>query len=288
VVHVHVAQAFFPEVVWVTSRVRGRRPYVAHFHLDVGRSGSAGRLLPFYKRHVLGRVLRDAAVVIALSDAQAEFLVARYGCAQERVVVVPNAVPPGLPDDSGEVIGRYDGTRALRLLFVGRVSIQKNLPLLLEAVHAMTRPAELVVAGGGDDLPAVKELATQLGMTGVNFTDQLERSELSKWYRWADAFVITSEREGMPLAVLEAMSFGLPVIGTEVDGLRSLLAGIGELVEARPSAVARVLDELAADPARLEKLATLSQEHATTVGWGDTVARIEEIYAQISASRSTL
>ena len=78
IVHAHVAQAFVPEMVWLTSVLR-RRPYIVHFHLDVDPSGRAGVVLPAYKRWVLGPVLRRAAAVVALSAEQAVFLQERYG-----------------------------------------------------------------------------------------------------------------------------------------------------------------------------------------------------------------
>jgi glycosyltransferase involved in cell wall biosynthesis len=91
IVHVHVAQAFLPEVVWLTSAIR-RRPYVVHFHLDVDASGRLGRLLPAYKRFVLGPVLRRAAAVLALSPQQAESIVALHGVRSDRITIMPNGV----------------------------------------------------------------------------------------------------------------------------------------------------------------------------------------------------
>src|SRR5438132_186629 len=68
-IHLHVAQAFLPEIVRLTSKVRGI-PYIAHFHLDVDPSGSYGFLLGLYKKVFLKRALQSAAKIICLSEAQ--------------------------------------------------------------------------------------------------------------------------------------------------------------------------------------------------------------------------
>jgi phosphatidylinositol alpha-mannosyltransferase len=288
IVHMHVAQAFVPEVVWVTSTLR-RRPFVAHYHLDVGPSGRAGRLLPAYKRHLLGRVLRSAAAVIALSDEQAADLVEQYGCRPERVVTIPNGVPRDLVDAtdtepagarSGEIAP--DTARPLRVLFVGRISPQKNLPLLVEAVHLMTEAVELTVVGDGEAASGLARLVSGLGMTNVRLAGRVDHSELASWYRSADVFVLTSDREGMPLAALEAMSFGLPIVGTDTPGVREICAGVGVVVAGGAPDLAGALDALARDPEERRRLGALSLARAGEADWDKSIGMIEQLYGALS------
>jgi glycosyltransferase involved in cell wall biosynthesis len=278
VVHVHIAQAFTPEIVWITSRLR-RRPFVAHFHLDVDPSGPAGRWLELYKRVLLGRVLRAASGVIVLSAGQAQFVGERYRVRRDRIAIVPNGVSPGLAVPAGP--GRA-GTGPLRLLFVGRLSPQKNLPRLLEALHLMHQPAELVVVGDGPELTGLTALAGRLQLDNVRFVGREERAALSARYQWADTFVLSSDKEGMPLAALEAMSFGLPVVATDVPGLRELCATAGMLVSPDPASLARALDSLATDPAARAALAGQSLALARESGWERSVGQIEELYLEVA------
>jgi phosphatidylinositol alpha-mannosyltransferase len=295
IVHMHVAQAFVPEVVWMTSALR-RRPFVAHYHLDVGPSGVAGRLLPAYKRLLLRRVLRSAAAVIALSDEQASELVDQYGCRPERVVTIPNGVPRDLGANPAER-GTVDDEAAdrassddrepqpegpLRILFVGRISPQKNLPFLVEAVHAMTRDVELVVVGDGEDSQRVTGLVAGLGMRNVRLVGRVDHAELASWYRSADVFALTSDREGLPLAALEAMSFGLPVVGVDSPGLRELCAGVGVVVSGGVPALAAALDHLAQDPAERRRLSSLSLARAREADWDKSIGLIENLYGAIA------
>ncbi len=284
VVHVHVTQAFTPEVVWATARLR-RRAFVAHFHLDVGPSGASGRLLALYKRTVLARVLRAASAVIVLSAEQARFVIGRYRVRPERVTVVPNGVPAnlaragpaGLKARPVTAVPECGPAGSLALLFVGRLSIQKNLPRLLEAVSLMRHPAKLALVGDGPEQAALTRLAERLGLD-VTFAGRREHAELAAWYRWADVFVLSSDNEGMPLAVLEAMSFGLPVVATDVPGLRELCAADGLLVPPDAAALAAALDTLAADPAARGKLAARSAARAADADWTRSLEQLEELY----------
>ncbi|MFD0521284.1 glycosyltransferase [Paractinoplanes durhamensis] len=91
ILHLHSAHALLPELVAIVARLRRQR-FLVHFHLDVDSSGPLGRLLPLYKKHVFGRVLRAATGVLVLTDSQADFVHASYGVPRERLFVLPNGV----------------------------------------------------------------------------------------------------------------------------------------------------------------------------------------------------
>src|SRR4029077_19225890 len=196
-VHVHIAQAYVPEVVRISAWIR-RRPYVAHFHLDCDPTGRFGWLFLLYKRWVLGGTLRSATRVIVLTPAQRDFVHRRYGVGEERIVVVPNGV--------GRAFGQQaraapDHGGPFRLLFVGRLSPQKNLARLLAAIPAMRVPVQLVVVGDGEERAMLEELCRERDLTGVRMVGSQTTTQLVDWYRWADAVVLPSDKEGMPLAV---------------------------------------------------------------------------------------
>src|SRR5829696_8800908 len=143
-IHVHIAQAFVPEMVFVTSALR-RRPYVAHFHADVEPTGPIGVLLNSYKRWILGPCLRRAAAVIALTDQQAGFLESHYGILPERITVIPNGVNRAFyrpPSDREEPVAQ---SRVLRMLYVGRLDLGKGLLRLVDAMTHVSSDVELVI-----------------------------------------------------------------------------------------------------------------------------------------------
>lgn len=117
---------------------------------------------------------------------------------------------------------KYDefngGTRAFRLLYVGRVSREKNLHILIKVFRslvAVVNNLELVVVGDG---PFLSEMKKELQGTPSVFTGYLEREELAEVYASCDLFVFPSTTDTFGNVVLEAQASGLPVIVTDSGG----------------------------------------------------------------------
>jgi phosphatidylinositol alpha-mannosyltransferase len=281
IVHAHVAQAFLPEVVWLTSVLR-RRPYIIHFHLDVDPSGRFGVLLPAYKRLVLGPILRRAAAVIALSQVQGSFLTEHYRVCPARVTVVPNGVGSSFyrrPDETDRT-----SSEPLRLLFVGRLDAQKNVPRLLHAMHHVSSPVDLVLVGDGKQRGLIGDQLERLNLPNVRLVGAQRGDDLLRWYRWADAFVLSSDKEGMPLVLLEAMAAGLAIISTDVPGSHEVLDGVGLLTDPQPRALGAAIQRVAADPHLRSELAARSLERGRCHSWDEKVAELERIYDRVAES----
>ena len=278
IVHAHIAHAFVPEAVWLTSRLR-RRDYVAHFHLDADPSGPLGFLLPAYKRLVLAPVLRGAHTVIVLSTEQASLMTARYGVAPDRVRVVHNGVPDAFY--AIDRTGHDRATAALKLLFVGRLDAQKNPVRLVEAVTGLGELVELVVVGDGELRTELDQLVAERGATNIRFVGTQRGAQLRTWYGWADAFVMSSDREGMSISTLEALGAGLPVVATDVPGNTELLSGVGLLVPASAAGLREGIRAIAAEPALRADLAERSRAAGRAASWDRQIAVIEEIYDSV-------
>ncbi|MET7694868.1 glycosyltransferase family 4 protein [Streptomyces sp. NPDC005483] len=274
VLHLHCAHALLPEMVALATRLRGTR-FVLHFHLDVDASGPLGALLPHYKEHIFGRVLRSAAGVIALTAAQAAFLTQTYRVPAERVHIVPNGV-----GDAYFMPVREMGPGRMNLLYVGRLGAQKNVARLLDAMHLTRRDVRLRIVGDGELRGRLQEQAARLGLRNVEFSGGLLGEDLVKAYADADAFVLPSDKEGMPLVVLEAMAAGLPVVATDVPGTRELVQDTGLLAAPEPAALATAIDAVAGDLELRARLARASAERSRNYSW-DTVARlVDDVYAK--------
>lgn len=276
VIHLHCAQAVIPELVWLSARLRRTR-YLVHFHMDVGTSGPLGWLLPLYKKQLFGRVMRGAAGVIVLTESQARFVEETYRIGADRVFVVPNGVageyylPPRAPEPG-----------PLRLLFVGRLGVQKNVALLLDALAEVTEPVRLRIVGEGELRAGLEAKTERLGLADrVEFCGRLHGPDLVKAYADAQAFVLPSEREGMPLVLLEAMAAGLPVIATAVQGNIELVDGAGLLAEPNPRELAAAIDLLARDAERRAELAAAGAQRAAGFTWEAVVAAVEQVYDKL-------
>jgi phosphatidylinositol alpha-mannosyltransferase len=169
------------------------------------------------------------------------------------------------------------------LLFVGRLSPQKNVPRLIDAVALATRPVELTIVGDGSERRPLEASAARRGLRNVRFVGAAHGDELAAYYRRADAFILASDKEGMPLAVLEAMAAGLPVIATDVPGVRETVGDDGLVVTPSAPAVAAAIDRLASDRVLMARLANRSRARGSTAGWESRIDSLEALYEEVAA-----
>jgi glycosyltransferase involved in cell wall biosynthesis len=138
--------------------------------------------------------------VICVSDTVAVQM--RRIALHNRILVIPNWVP-SVPAKSE----RSESRLPLRLLFVGRLEANKGLHLLLQALDEMD-DYELTVVGDGSEMARLRSLAAGKDVSFAGF-----QSDVSDYYRNADIFVMPSVGpEGLPLVTIEAMSYRLPCV----------------------------------------------------------------------------
>jgi glycosyltransferase involved in cell wall biosynthesis len=137
---------------------------------------------------------------------------------------------------------------------VGRLTAIKNQRLFLEVAARVDRrhPSVIFLIAGDGELRGELEAAAQsLGIAGrVRFLGW--RRDLETVYGASDVFVLTSRNEGTPVALIESSAAGVPVISTDVGGVRDVVENdeLGLLAAADPDALAGAVDALLADPAR--------------------------------------
>jgi glycosyltransferase involved in cell wall biosynthesis len=206
-------------------------------------------------------LLRSVDAVICPSRNLADQL-ARSGVSRSRLHLVPNAIAiedwPYQP--------RRSRGETLRVLYVGRLSPEKNVPALLEAgAHLRRNGLALVIeiAGEGPQRGELEAQAAQLGLTeAVSFLGL--RDDVAEVMARCDLFVNPSLTEGMPNTVLEALSSGLPVIATDVGATCELVVHeqTGLLVPpADVPALAAAIARLAQTPDLAQYLALRGRRH---------------------------
>jgi glycosyltransferase involved in cell wall biosynthesis len=151
------------------------------------------------------------------------------------------------------------------LLYVGRVSREKNLPLLTEAyrdLHASGSSVRLVVVGDG---PYAPEMRASLASTPAVFPGVLKGQDLSAAFASADLFVFPSETDTFGRVILEAQASGLPVLVSDKGGPRDAMLPerSGRIVPAvTPDRFREAMADLCADRARLAAWSRQAREHA--------------------------
>jgi glycosyltransferase involved in cell wall biosynthesis len=277
ILHAHAAVAFCPEMAWAAARLH-RSPFVVHFHLDADPTGRLGPLYLLYKRHILGRVLRAATCVIAVSPDQPDFLIRTHGVAPDRIMLIPNGI--GEEFQLG-LRAEMPSDRTFQLLFVGRLVPQKNASLLLRAASLMNEKAEITIVGDGEERGMLERLAVELDLTNLTFAGIRKGSELVDAYRQADGFVLTSVKESTGLVLLEAMAAGLPIVSVDVPGAHDTVGNDGVLVAPEPAALAAALDRLIAEPEHWCDLARRSAARADQHSWTGPLAALNAMYDEL-------
>ena len=272
--HLHVSQAFTPEIVYMVSKLRGI-PYIAHIHLDVDPSGPFGFLLETYKQVFLKRVLRSAAKIICLSEPQRQLIAAKYTLPLESIVVIPNGV-------ADRYFVAKKASDMPHLLFVGRLVAQKNLGLLIRAVAQMRTRVIVDIVGEGEERESIEALIQEYGLQNIELHGIKTGQELLELYRSAGIFVLPSLKEGVSLSMLEALAAGLPVVASASPEIRQILGKCGVLIQ-DPTATnyAEALDALLSDKDRLQRLATLSVQKAHSYSWKNVLNSIENLYKDV-------
>jgi glycosyltransferase involved in cell wall biosynthesis len=184
-----------------------------------------------------------------------------------KVAIVPNGIDT---DRFYPGAGQFAGTTTIRLGMAARFSFSKRQDLLVAALHRLVdrRPDiewRLALAGDGDRLAAVQRLAADHRLAGaVRFAGLLPESAVADWLRELDIYVHASEGETLSTSLLQAMATGLPIVASDVPGIRNLLTGKGETVgilspndpDAFADAVIRLID----DPSRRRALGKWARE----------------------------
>src|SRR6266568_4073070 len=274
-IHLHVAQAFSPEIVYLVSKLKGI-PYIAHIHLDVDPSGPLGFLLETYKKLFLKRVLKSAAKIICQTEPQKRQIASKYGLPLESIAVVPNGVA-----EEYFVGKRTSQNPVPHLLFVGRLAAQKNLSLLIEAIAQMQTSVFLDVVGEGELRKNIEALIQKRNLHNVRLHGQKTARELLDFYKSADIFVLPSLKEGLSNAMLEALAAGLPVVASDLPEIREIIGECGVLIQ-DPTATnyARTLDALLSNKQALQNLSILSVQKARSYTWDSVLDATEDVYRE--------
>lgn len=285
VLHLHHVWPAADRYLATLARAAGVAHLVVTEHI-VGESHSGGQRA--LKRDELAR----ADAVTAVCGAVADSLVRDYGVARERVRVVPNGAEP--PDEAAEAPAarRWRERFAaglIRPLWVvaARLEEQKGHDVLLDALAEVWKRGldfTLAVAGDGSRRGALEEQARRLGLEKrVHFLGTLE--DLGPLLAAADAVLLPSRWEGLPLTLLEAMARARPIVATAVGGVPEVLTHgeNGWLVPAGDvTALAEALELLHRKSDRAARLGRAAAERVLAeYSWQAVVEGFESVYDEV-------
>jgi glycosyltransferase involved in cell wall biosynthesis len=246
-----------------------------------------------YARAVTPRVVREAELILTVSEWSANDIAGRFGVDRKKIRIVWNGVHPdflqGAPPGAGEAARKRHAGGRPYLFAIGAPLERKNTGRLLEAfgrlVQQRTDPHLLLVSGLAQHAAKFAELAAKAGCGDrVRFLPYLERSELIGVYAGAELTIYPSLMEGWGIPVIESLALGVPVVTSNTTAMPE--AG-GEHaryfdpadVESMTSTIAEALD-------RLREFAAIRPQaiaRARTFTWRRTAEGVLAAYREVCA-----
>ena len=229
------------------------------------------------------RVFARSAAVWTLSDDESGEMRAEFPEFQHlfRAVAQPYVTPAM---ERSPIIG--PGSRGPTILSIARLTEQKRLERLIRAfAEVRTAGASLLILGEGEDRAKLEGLARELGIMGrVSMPGY--RSDVTRALCVADLFVLTSDYEGLPAALIEAMAANCPILSTDCfPSARSLLTaseGCEIIEEVAPVALAAQIDRALARP-RPTRLSQIASGYSVARGVESHVAALRLVLDPVAA-----
>lgn len=244
---------------------------------------------------------RRADAVIVPAETTRNQVSRHYGVPLERIVVIPQGADDIFqPVDDPEVLRavrkRFFGTDRPYLLFVGKCSERRNIPMLIRAFAELRKtrriPHGLLLFGPNHSNIPLERLCDELGIAGdVVQTDGVVAShaELVPIYAAADVFVHPSEFEGWSITTVEALACGTPVVATDRGGLGEVARGYAMMVK-DPSVPAFVeaIGEVLENEVLRQDLRRRARERGSALRWKPITSMTLDVLRAVAAGSSSL
>lgn len=285
VVHLHIAQAFIPELTFLVCKIR-HIPYLTHIHLDVDATGPWGFLLPFYKRFVMGPILRNADAVTVLTKDYKNLVINKYKVNKNKIEIIPN----GIYYTPGKKL-KTRVSSPVKILFLGRLSVQKNIPLMLNSIsrciYKYHIPLKLTLIGEGEKKKDTIDLITKLKIG--NYVEMFESNDPKlnqEYFRNSDMFIMSSVSEAFGTTITEAMASGTPVVATNILSVRNLIKSgkNGLLVKSDPDDMAKAIKTLVDDNELYKNIVLNGIESCKKYKWEKVIDKYEKLYRKLAKS----
>jgi starch synthase len=242
--------------------------------------------------------VESAAAVIAVSEGMRSDVLAAYPAVPpDRIQVIRNGIDTReyVPDAATGVLRRYgvDPARPM-VIFVGRITRQKGVPVLLRAAASLPPQVQLVLCAGQPDTPELAAEVTglvtslQTDRSGVIWIpEMLPRPEVIQLLSHATVFACPSLYEPLGIVNLEAMACGTAVVASRVGGIPEVVSDgeTGLLVPPDdPATLAAALTALVGDPGRAEAMGAAGRKRAVAeFGWDAIAAQTVGLYTELTS-----
>ena len=276
VVHIH---AEGPAVMCWLPRLFGKKVIVTVHGLDWQREKWKGSFGAKYIRWGEKMAVRFAHEIIVLSRNVQQYFEDAYG---RKTVMIPNGVTRPEIREAREITERYGLHKDEYILFLGRLVPEKGIHYLIEAYQRLHTEKKLVIAGGSSDSGEYEQKLREMAEENENilFTGFIQGRVLEELYSNAYLYVLPSDVEGMPLSLLEAMSYGNCCLTSDIPECTEVVENHGvSFPQAVVTKLTAVLQRLCDEP---ESVQHYKQTAAAFIcgkyNWDDVTNRTLELY----------
>lgn len=291
IVHAHDIKHFTSDcaAMWCAISLT---PFVLTVHGIYYKLSKAGRLLSLAHDLTLNLfTLRVAKKIIIVSKRLIKFPLTLFA---SKIVFIPNAIPS--LEDGEEHHANFRmmyniPSNSLLVVTVARITPQKGLDVLINAWKMLQRLRQgskdvLAIIGPVQSRPYYEYLLKLAKDTNnVIFTGKIPVNVLRSAMREADIFVLPSRDEGLPIALLEAMLFGKPVIATSVGAVPSVLIDHVNGLLVKPNnaeELAKALYTLLSNCELRSRLSANARRTAMVLSWDNVVKYVIRVYEEVA------
>lgn len=273
IVHIHAEGPAF--MCWL-PKLFGKRVIVTIHGLDWARA-KWGKFASWYIKSGEKNAVRFADEIIVLSKGVQEYFQRTYG---RDTVFIPNGVVRAEKREAREIQKQWGLQNDSYVLFLGRLVPEKGVHYLIEAWKNVRTDKKLVIAGGSSDTQEYMDRLKALAGDNVIFTGFQQGRVLEELYSNAYVYVLPSDLEGMPLSLLEAMSYGNCCLVSDIEECAQVVDDHAAVFEkSNVAALQKALQELIDQPGEVSRYKAGAADFiCKKYNWDDVVSRTVELY----------
>ena len=217
--------------------------------------------------------------IVVLSKGVQQYFEDTYG---RKTVFIPNGVTKPEIREAQEIAEKFQLQKNEYILFLGRLVPEKGIHYLIEAYQNLKTDKKLVIAGGISDTGEYGEELRKLASNNPNifFTGFVQGRMLEELYSNAYLYILPSDLEGMPLSLLEAMSYGNCCVTSDIEECAAVMENFGvTFPKSDVPALTEVLQRLCDDPQTVAQYQQQAADYITEkYNWDDVTVRTLDIY----------
>lgn len=262
-------------MIWI-PKLFGKRCVATVHGLDHQRA-KWGKFASFYIFAGEKCAVKFADEIIVLSENTQKYFEDTYS---RKTVFIPNGVSKNALKPAEEITERFGLEKDGYILYLGRLVPEKGIHYLIEAFKEIDTDKKLVIAGGASDSTEYADELKKSACDNIIFTDFVKGGLLEELYSNAYIYVLPSDLEGMPLSLLEAMSYGNCCVTSDIHECKSVIGECGvTFKKGDVGDLKEKLQRLLNDSEAVEKYKSVSSDYVCNrFNWDEVTRRTLELY----------